>query len=232
MFNPHLDKSLYVSVTKKQVIDEYKEASRNPLAHGKSKWGSRFSMLNRFHLGLKIVDWNKVATWLDVGCGTGTFFSVVENSGILFNHLVGIDITPQIIRHARRHQYNSPIEFVESDLEEMHREELFDLVSSIGVLQKCGSLPEDFLTACVKMLKPGGQFFMTTKHIGWKEFCNGRLTPERNHSWFDYSEIKNILHNLKVDIIQSNGFMPREGKIVSFENAHTFYVLGIKSTEK
>jgi 2-polyprenyl-3-methyl-5-hydroxy-6-metoxy-1,4-benzoquinol methylase len=229
MLNSSLNKSLYVQVTKEQVINEYKEASRNPLAHQKSKWGSRASMLNRFYLGLKTIDWNSVATWLDVGCGMGTFFSVVEGSAKRFNHLVGIDINPEILNYAHKHRYFSPVQFIESDIEEKFGGETFDLVSSIGVLQKCGSRPEDFLKACVKMLKPGGQIFMTTKHIGWKEFSDGRLTPNPNHSWFEYKEIVNILQSLKIDIIQSNGFMPREAKIVSLENAHTLYILGIKS---
>lgn len=226
------NKSLYVSVSKKQVLDEYKEASRSSSDYKKSKWGSHLSMLNRFLLGLQIINWKEVNTWLDVGCGSGRFFSVVEDAGQIFENLVGIDITPQIVNHARKRHYISPVKFIEADLEKMPQDKpLFDLVTSIGVLQKCGTLPEKFLAACIKMLKPGGQFFLTTKHIGWKAFNKGELLPEENHSWFDYDEIKNILYDLKISIIRANGFMPREGEIVPFENAHTFFVLGSKSTE-
>jgi 2-polyprenyl-3-methyl-5-hydroxy-6-metoxy-1,4-benzoquinol methylase len=220
-----------VSASKKQVIEEYKEASRNSLEHEKSKWGSRSSMINRFHLGLQIINWDKVTTWLDVGCGSGLFFSTAEDHGQNFKNLVGIDITASILSYAQKRHYISPAKFIEADIEKVPKDEFFDLVTTIGVLQKCGSMPEDFLTACVKMLKAGGQFFMTTKHIGWKEFSSGCLTPEHNHSWFNYKEIINILEKLNIEIIESNGFMPNEGRIMGLENAHTFYVLGIKSTE-
>ena len=71
---------------------------------------------------------------------------------------------------------------------------------------------------------------LTTKHIGWNAFNDGKLLPEKNHSWFDYNEIKKILLDLKIVITMANGFMPHENEIVPFENAHTFFIIGIKST--
>ncbi len=222
-----MSKSLYRHVSKDALIAEYAEASRQPADFRKAKWGSQESMANRFRLGLSVIEWQTVRRWLDVGCGTGPFFTLVEEANHRFEELVGVDITPEIMLHARNRTYASPANFVEADLEVMPGYLVnFDLVTLVGVLQQCGAPLERALAACIERLRPGGQLFLTTKHLGWEAFSDGSLSPEPSHSWFDYGELAGIIQNLRIEIVQSGGFLPREGKIVPLEQSHTLYILG------
>ena len=225
-----LRKSLYRHVSKDAVVAEYAKASRSPMDFGKAKWGSQASMLNRFRLGLSIIEWQAVKRWFDVGCGTGQFFTLVEEAGHRFEELVGVDITPEILLDARSRAYASPANFVEADLEAMPGYLIdFDLITLVGVLQQCGTAPEHALAACIQRLRLGGQLFLTTKHLGWKAFTDGSLTPEPSHSWFDYGELAGIIQNLGIEIVRSGGFLPREGELIPLEQSHTLYILGKKS---
>lgn len=225
---PH---SVYRQKSKDSVREEYAAASELTEEHEKAKWGSRESMENRFRLGLSLVQWSKIKRWLDLGCGTGMFFSMAEEDGHRLENLLGIDITPEMLAFARKRTYQSPVDFVESCIEDMP-EALgsFDLVTLVGVLQQCGVEPGKALGACVKRLRKGGQIFITTKHIGWRKFSEGSLTPEPEHSWFSHDEIAKILKNLGIRIVESGGFLPREGIKVPVVESHTMYFLGVKST--
>jgi SAM-dependent methyltransferase len=224
-----VSKSRYRHVSKDEIIAEYAEASHKPADFEKAKWGSQASMLNRFRLGLSVIDWEAVRRWLDIGCGTGGFFALVEEAGHRFDALVGVDITPEGLRYARERSYASPASFVEADLEALPDGLAdFDLVTLVGVLQQCGAPPERALAASAAPLKPGGQLFLTTKHLGWKAFGEGGLTPEPNHSWFDYEELAGIVRDVGFQIVESGGFLPREGKTVPLHQSHTLFLLGKK----
>lgn len=224
-----MKKSLYVPKLKNEVVAEYAEASREATDFEKVKWGSQVSMLNRFRLGLSVIDWQAVIRWLDIGCGTGQFFTLVEEANHRFEELVGVDITPEIMLHARDRAYASPANFFEVDLEAMPDHLVdFDLVTLVGVLQQCGTPLEHALAACIRRLRPGGQLFLTTKHLGWKAFTDGSLLPEPSHSWFDYGELAGIIQNLGIEIVRSGGFLPREGEMIPLEQSHTLYILGKK----
>lgn len=222
-------KSLYKPVSKAAIISEYAAASRCPAPFEKVKWGSEEGMLNRFRLGLAVIDWQDAARWLDVGCGTGEFFLTAESAGHRFQELAGVDITPQLLDEARQGSFSSPTTFLQADLEaipDSFRE--FDLITLVGVLQQCGAPPRDALAACLECLKIGGQIFLTTKHIGWKAFSNGDLKPEQAHSWFAYDELASTLKELGVEVVHHGGLLPREGRQVPLEDSHTLYLVGKK----
>ena len=82
--NKQYYKSLIDPQTKQDVIIKYTKSSRLSGDARKSRWGSEVGMLNRFHLGINIIDWKKVKYWLDIGCGTGLFFSVAEKKRFQF----------------------------------------------------------------------------------------------------------------------------------------------------
>ncbi len=224
-----MKRSLYVPKFKNEVVAEYAEASRKATDFEKAKWDSQESMANRFRLGLSVIEWRSVRRWLDVGCGTGMFFTFAEDAGHCCEAMVGVDITPEILIHSRNRTYASPANFFEADLEAMPGHLVdFDLVTIVGVLQQCGAPLERALAACIERLRHGGQFFLTTKHLGWKAFTDGSLSPEPSHSWFDYGELAGIIQNLGIEIVRPGGFLPREGKMVLLEQSHTLYILGKK----
>ena len=57
---PRFSQSLIRSQPKATVIQEYTESSALPLDSQKAKWSGEESMLNRFRLGLELVDWPPV----------------------------------------------------------------------------------------------------------------------------------------------------------------------------
>lgn len=222
-------KSLYRPISKEAVIVEYAEASRSPNDYERAKWGSHEGMINRFRLGLSLIDWQQVKRWIDIGCGTGLFFSIAEAAQHRFEQLVGIDITPEILACAHNRTYVSPASFIAADMEALPDDRAgFDLVTLIGVLQQCGMPPERALAVCISRLKTGGQIFLTTKHLGWQAFIDGTLSPEPGHSWFDFDELSEMVCSLQVEIVQSGGFLPREGQIVPVKQSHTFFIVGKK----
>ena len=226
---PKLYKSLNRIVSKQVVIAEYTQSSQSPQEFQKAKWGSEASMLNRFRLGLDQLQWNQTRKWLDVGCGTGKFFSVVEDSGRCFELLMGVDIVPELVDQAEKRCLNSVAKFLATDMDDLPMGlQDFDVVSLVGVLQRCGLSPHRMLRLCVERLKSDGQLFLTTKHIGWRAFSEGEKSPEPSHSWFDYAELEEIISALGVRIVSAGGFLPRENVVVPLKDSHTMFIVGRK----
>lgn len=222
--------SFYRARSKAEVIAEYTDAAHAPEAWQKAKWGSAESMLNRFRLGLSVIDWTAVHHWIDIGCGVADFFAMAEEEGRLFPQLTGLDITPAIIEQARTRTFRSPTRFFAADMVEAAQPpyslgETADLVTLVGVLQQCGERPGEALQACADLLRPGGQLFLTTKNIHWTAFETPGFEPERNHSWFDFAEIESGLKTAGLQIRQQGGFLPRENIQVSLNDSHTMFVL-------
>jgi SAM-dependent methyltransferase len=219
----------YRHVSKAAIVAEYAAASRRRTDFERAKWGTPEGMLNRFRLGLALVAWADVRRWLDIGCGTGAFFSLAEAAGHRFDELVGVDITPEIIAAARSTPHASPARFVNADLTALPADLTdFDLVTLVGVLQQCGAPPEAALPPCVACLRPGGQFLLTTKNLGWQAFTSGTLRPEQSHSWFLFDEIAAVLARCDIEILRSGGLLPRTGRVVPLAESHSMYIWGRK----
>jgi SAM-dependent methyltransferase len=101
---------------------------------------------------------------LDLGCGSGRYFSAVRN----VRRLVGIDASGPMLNWARRPVGGVAIApgsltLVEADflLHEFQSGE-FDLVYSIGVLAEHSPFDETIAARVKRWLKPGGRFAFTT----------------------------------------------------------------------
>ncbi len=221
-----MKRSIFRPVSTDAVAKEYAKSAVGEEDHLKAKWGSHASMENRFRLALSVVAWDEVDTWLDVGCGPGSFFRYIEGEGYAFRQLVGVDLAGVMLTSARREAYQSPARFLHADWVAMpqHLND-FDLVTAVGVLQQCGYPPEDALPALLERVRSGGQLFLTTKHVGWKEFTCGKLMPFAGHSWFEYENLADVLQSSGASIVSSGGFLPRENKRVSLEESHTMFIL-------
>jgi demethylmenaquinone methyltransferase/2-methoxy-6-polyprenyl-1,4-benzoquinol methylase len=66
----------------------------------------------------------KNATVLDVACGTGVLvpYYIARNAG----KIIGVDISPEMIRIAKSKFYDPPVLFINGDIEEILFDELFD----------------------------------------------------------------------------------------------------------
>jgi 2-polyprenyl-3-methyl-5-hydroxy-6-metoxy-1,4-benzoquinol methylase len=225
-----LKKSLIHGAGLDDVRREYETSSIEASDFEKMKWGSHESMVNRFDLARRIVDWPRVARWLDIGCGTGLFFEFMESNGQTFDELVGIDVAPSMIAQANARKLRSPANFAVSQAgtPDPAFRGRFQLVTLIGVLQKCGSEPEAFLTQALDCLTDDGQLFLTTKHLGWRAFERDGLTPEPNHSWFDADDLADAVRHAGGAIVTHGGFLPHENQQVPLADSHTQFILATR----
>jgi ubiquinone/menaquinone biosynthesis C-methylase UbiE len=220
-------RSITRPVSKLDVINEYTLAARAADDHDKAKWGSAESMRNRFDLAIKTIEWSAARSWLDIGCGAGTLFDRAAAKGVTSRvEMTGIDITPAVIDDARRRNKNPAVRFVRADFEQLAEGfGRFDVVSMIGVLQQCGVGLDRALKALARVTAPGGQLFIDTKNLGWRSFENGELVPDPSHSWFDWDEIAAATSNAGFKVVNSGGFLPREGQVVPMHSSHNLFLL-------
>ena len=211
------------------VCSEYEAAAAAPEEYAKVKWGSPEGMQNRFHLALEFIDWSSVHSWIDVGCGTGAFLSAVEDR-IRIEKFLGLDLSPKQIAFACSRSYvTDQREFRRQDFMDDIKEGGFDLVTVIGVLQKCGVSLRKAVARFAELVKPGGQVFVTTKNLEWQRFKEPGFVPHPDHHWFRMEDIKAAFLLAGLKIIRVEGFEPRiKGKTCPPEDAHSIYVLAEK----
>jgi hypothetical protein len=135
-----------------------------------------------------------------------------------------------MIDAARRRIWSSPVELVCDDAAvagcRLAAPTGFDVVTAVGVLQRCGHPADAMLRALAGSLRPGGQLFITTKHVGWALFRDGSLEPDPGHSWFDLDELLASVEDAGLAVIRCSGFLPRENTVVEPFRAHTVFLLG------
>ncbi len=102
---------------------------------------------------------------LDLGCGQGWFTRQLAGQGA---HAIGVDISPEMLGHARRHERERPlgIEYIESDaaaVDERWPEGAFDLVTGCMSIQDMPD-PGAAIRVAVKVLTVGGRLVFSVPH--------------------------------------------------------------------
>ena len=104
----------------------------------------------------------KNARVLDVGCGGGLLSESLALAGA---SVTGIDIAEKSLDVARLHLHESglAVDYQHSTAEAMaeKNEGEFDAISCLEMLEHVPD-PESVVRACVNLLKPGGQLFLST----------------------------------------------------------------------
>ena len=102
---------------------------------------------------------------LELGCGTGRYFSALTNA----RTITGIDASADMLAHARspfrQDRISAPVTLVHGDLfTHPFAAGRFDLVYAIGVLAEHAPLNTAVVERVHGLLRPGGRFALSTVH--------------------------------------------------------------------
>lgn len=209
-----------------EIEAEYNLAAKHNCEFKKVKWASHEKMINRFYLAMKELSFNISSSWLDVGCGTGAFQALV---GTNFPHIrsLAIDISQELINFVKTRKDMMGVEFMLIDFMSL-KDRQFDLITSIGVLQKTTFSVKEFFQQTYNLLAPGGRVFVDTKHINWKMFHKPNFSPEPSHQWFNLDKLIKSAQRSGLEVDRYGGFLPEEGKVVPPEDSHTIFLIARK----
>ncbi len=101
---------------------------------------------------------------LDVACGQGFFTSEFAKLGA---HVVGADISPELIDLARTNFPKISFEVVPADKQSIFPNQTFDTVTIILALQNISDL-QGTLKECGRILKNGGKLFIVLNHPAFR----------------------------------------------------------------
>lgn len=176
-------------------VDAAEIAKFSELAHRWWDPNSEFRPLHEINpLRLKWID--KLAPLagkrvLDVGCGGGI---LTEAMAVLGAQVTGIDLSEKALKVAKLHLYESgrSVDYqlvAAEDFAAQHAGE-FDVVTCMEMLEHVPE-PASVVTACSRLLKPGGQAFFSTLNRNPKSYLFAiigaeyilNLLPRGTHEW-------------------------------------------------
>jgi SAM-dependent methyltransferase len=171
-------------VSKADVLARYENHSRSPEEYRKAIWTNPTTWENRFSEVARLVEWARVRSWLDVGCGTARLFEKVIAGGAapVLQRCVGIDAIANNVAEARRKKWpvHPQVAVLQKDIEDLDGldEGPFDLVTMVGVVYQCGLPPAYAVERCVRQVAADGQLIVTTENVCFKGFV---ADP---HGWY------------------------------------------------
>lgn len=122
-----------------------------------------------------------IGTLLDVGCGPGSFFFVLQEMGIQIDRRIGSDLCDKQVAYAQ--QLLQDIEWISADAAKLPFEDnTLDAITMIEVLEHFPPEREALvLKEFLRVLQPGGQLVMTTpnyrSHWPLIEWLWERMSP-------------------------------------------------------
>lgn len=154
---------------------------------------------------------------LDIGCGGGLLAEPMARLGA---DVVGADAAARNIPVARIHAEQSglKIDYRHTTAEDMAAAgEQFDVVLNMEVVEHVAS-PIDYLTACRKLLKPGGLHICSTLNRNPKSYVMAiigaehvmRWLPKGTHEWSKFitpEELFELLQQAGLDPVDRKGFV-------------------------
>jgi 2-polyprenyl-6-hydroxyphenyl methylase / 3-demethylubiquinone-9 3-methyltransferase len=107
---------------------------------------------------------------LDVGCGGGLLAESLARSGAV---VTGIDLAPAMIEVARLHaqesQLNIDYQLCSAEQYAQRSERPFDVITCMELIEHVPD-PAGLLQAIARLLRPGGQFFISTINRNLRSF--------------------------------------------------------------
>lgn len=154
---------------------------------------------------------------LDIGCGGGLLAEPMARLGA---EVVGADAAERNIPVARIHAEQSglTIDYRHTTAEALaDAGELFDAVLNMEVVEHVAD-PQAYLTACQKLLKPGGLMVCSTINRNPKSYAMAiigaehvmRWLPKGTHEWSKFitpDELYDLIRNAGLDPVDRKGFV-------------------------
>jgi 2-polyprenyl-6-hydroxyphenyl methylase/3-demethylubiquinone-9 3-methyltransferase len=180
---------------------------------------------------------------LDIGCGGGLLCEPMARLGA---DVVGADAAKNNISVARIHaqKQNLPIDYRHTTAEDLQQKgELFDIILNMEVVEHVAN-PLMYLSACQKLLRPGGLHICSTINRNLKSFASAIIgaewvmqwLPKGTHDWKKFitpDELFKLLTQAGLDPLDRKGFVFNKFKwswSISFENLDVNYVTTSKNT--
>lgn len=209
--------------SRENIAKEYDESSASEAEFEKVKWGSEEGMNNRFDFCIQRLPFSDSARWLDVGSGTGAFQARVlgKYPNILS---VGVELSAKLCSYSESRGDTQKARFINEDFLEM-KSDSFDLITCIGVLQKTNFSLNEFFRKAGSLLSQDGILFVDTKNINWSYFKEGYGLPEPSMNWFDFKDLLVSLEKAGLEVLETGGFLPRQGRQVEANDSHTIYLI-------
>ena len=158
------------------------------------------------------------ATVLDVGCGGGLLSEALAQAGA---QVTAIDLAPNLLKVARLHGLESGIKvnYREMPVEALAAEApaSFDAITCMEMLEHVPD-PGSVIDACARLLKPGGQLFLSTLNRTPAAFALAivgaeyvaRVLPKGTHQYRDFikpSELAKWLRAAGLELEGVSGLM-------------------------
>lgn len=210
------------------VREEYEDSSGSQNEFEKAKWGSEESMLFRFKYAQRAIDWNRVSNWCDIGCGTGAFFRTVYDSNPHVE-MTGVDLCNDMVEFTQSTNSSSArLDCFVGSFLDFDPLKKYSLVTSVGVLQKCGIPLQKAFDKMASLLDDDGVLFLTTKNLDWEAFSNPDIVPFEGHHWFTLQQLKDAVTRAGMELESIVGLLPAEGKITLPNEAHSVAIMARK----
>lgn len=113
----------------------------------KDQWQTKIHPQHKWLL--EIVKEQRPVSIIEVGCGFGRNIKFLIQNGLNPSSIVGVDISPNMIRLASKYVGSKKVKFFISDLNDLNSQNKFDFVFTHGVLMH---IPEDRINIAINRL--------------------------------------------------------------------------------
>lgn len=127
---------------------------------------------------------------LDLGCGTG--YGTAELAGAA--SIVGADVSAEAVEYARANYGREGVTFLEASCESVPLpDHQFDLITCFEVIEHLDNW-RGLLAEARRLLRPGGQFVVSTPNKAYYAETRGKTGPNPFHTHeFEYAEFETAL---------------------------------------
>ncbi len=213
-----------VKINNDRYLDLYKtKLSNNRDDFKKLDWVSEQQMLCRFVMAERVIDFSKVNSWIDLGCGTGDFFQYILSKHPVAR-VIGLDATDQFVSISKEKNKDYKVDYVVDNIMTYKSAELYDLVSLSGILQLLDfDKIDDVFTILASLVKPGGQIWIDTLNYDYENM------RRKNSLWrFKQDELIDLLKKHDFSNVVSNAFNEAV-EITDSEDSFLRYLYGVKN---